>query len=312
MKILVTGASGQVGSELVTALARKYGRDSVLACDIRRMPDSDIQFEEADVRDRDGLGKIIRDNGVQKIFHLAALLSASGEKNPTLAFDVNLLGTWNVLTTARDQGVKQVIIPSTIGVFGPDTPKKNVPPTTIVRPRTMYGITKYAAELLGDYFSSKFSLDCRGLRFPGLISYLSPPGGGTTDYSIEMIVAAAHQEPYECFLREDTRLPMMYMQDAISSLIDLSEADSSRLKRRTDYHVSSFSFTPKELEEELHRHFPSFRVTYRPDFRQEIADQWPESLDYSAASADWGFKPRFDFRHMVSDMISHLARPKVI
>ncbi len=309
MKILVTGASGQVGTELVTALSRKYGNTSIVACDIKSQKKSSVNFREADVRDIGKIKSIIEEEGISRIFHLAALLSASGEKNPEAAFGVNMIGTWNILIAARDLKIERVIIPSTIGVFGPDTPKINVPPTTIVRPRTMYGITKYASELLGEYFFQKFGLDCRGLRYPGLLSYLSPPGGGTTDYAIEMMAAAARGEPYECFLKENTRLPMMYMPDAISALIQLSEADSGKLKRRTDYHVSSFSFTPGELKNEISKLIPDFQVTYRPDFRQQIADQWPESLDSEEASVDWGFHSEYGFSATVGDMLSHLKSP---
>ena len=307
MKILVTGALGQLGSELIPSLGERYGFDSILATDVREGNLKGVRMVKMDVTSLDSLKKLIRDEGIEEVFHLAAILSANGEKNPDLAYSVNMNGTWNILAASRDNDVKKVIIPSTIGVFGPDTPKKMVPPETIIRPRTMYGITKLASEFLGQYFSDRFGLDCRGLRFPGLISYSSPPGGGTTDYSIEMIMAAARGQSYQCFLKEDSRLPMMYMPDAISSLISLSEADPKSLKRRMDYHVSAFSFTPGELYAELRKRRPEFTVTFKPDYRQEIADQWPESLDVSESARDWGFSPAYGFSSMIDDMLKHIS-----
>lgn len=308
MKILITGALGQLGSELIPSLGERYGNDSLIAGDIREGNIRGIRTVRLDVSDRDSVRKLIKEEGIDEIFHLAALLSANGEKIPDVAYNVNMNGTWNVLTSARDLGVKKVIIPSTIGVFGPDTPKTMVPPDTVIKPRTMYGITKLTSEFLGQYFSEKFGLDCRGLRFPGLLSYSSPPGGGTTDYSIEMIMAAARGKVYECFLKENTRLPMMYMPDAISSLIKLSEVNEKKLRRRMDYHVSAFSFTPGELYAELKKRIPAFSVKYKPDYRQNIADQWPESLDVSESVRDWGFSPVYGFVEMIDDMLKHIAQ----
>jgi L-threonine 3-dehydrogenase (EC 1.1.1.103) len=243
---------------------------------------------------------------VDTIYHLAAILSATGEKYPDLAYRVNVDGLHNVLEAARTNKVSQVFIPSTIGVFGPETPRRNVPIETITRPTTLYGITKVFAEQLGNYYQRKFSLDVRGVRFPGLISYKSPPGGGTTDYAIEMIISAVRKQNYTCFLREDTVLPMMYMPDALEAILKLSEAPLEKLIHHTDFNLTSFSFSPKELAHEISNYYPEFSVIYKPDFRQEIADSWPESLDASAARREWGFAPKYNFKETVKDMIYHL------
>jgi len=303
-KILITGALGQIGSELDQYLSEIFGRDRIIISDIKEK--NDPRYKKIDVTDFNSLNFLVEKYKVDTIYHLAAILSATGEKYPDLAYRVNVDGLHNVLEAARINKVSQVFIPSTIGVFGPETPRKNVPIETITRPTTLYGITKVFAEQLGNYYQRKFSLDVRGVRFPGLISYKSPPGGGTTDYAIEMIISAVRKQNYTCFLREDTVLPMMYMPDALEAILKLSEAPLEKLIHHTDFNLTSFSFSPKELAQEISNYYPEFSVIYKPDFRQEIADSWPESLDASAARREWGFAPKYNFKETVKDMIYHL------
>jgi Nucleoside-diphosphate-sugar epimerases len=303
-KILITGALGQIGSELDQYLSEIFGRDRIIISDIKEK--NDPRYKKIDVTDFNSLNFLVEKYKVDTIYHLAAILSATGEKYPDLAYRVNVDGLHNVLEAARINKVSQVFIPSTIGVFGPETPRRNVPIETITRPTTLYGITKVFAEQLGNYYQRKFSLDVRGVRFPGLISYKSPPGGGTTDYAIEMIISAVRKQNYTCFLREDTVLPMMYMPDALEAILKLSEAPLEKLIHHTDFNLTSFSFSPKELAHEISNYYPEFSVIYKPDFRQEIADSWPESLDASAARREWGFAPKYNFKETVKDMIYHL------
>jgi len=303
-KILITGALGQIGSELDQYLSEIFGRDRIIISDIKEK--NDPRYKRIDVTDFNSLNFLVEKYKVDTIYHLAAILSATGEKYPDLAYRVNVDGLHNVLEAARINKVSQVFIPSTIGVFGPETPRRNVPIETITRPTTLYGITKVFAEQLGNYYQRKFSLDVRGVRFPGLISYKSPPGGGTTDYAIEMIISAVRKQNYTCFLREDTVLPMMYMPDALEAILKLSEAPLEKLIHHTDFNLTSFSFSPKELAHEISNYYPEFSVIYKPDFRQEIADSWPESLDASAARREWGFAPKYNFKETVKDMVYHL------
>ena len=306
-RILITGSSGQIGSELTEVFVRRYGRERVLSTDVIPQNRKDCQTAVLDVTSHTAVAETIRSNDIGTVIHLAAILSAKGEKMPELAFDVNLIGMRNVLRASLEGGVDRVFFPSTIGIFGPDTPKENVPIETVTRPTTMYGITKLFCEQLGEYYYRKYGLDVRGLRLPGIVSYKTLPGGGTTDYSIEMMRAAAEGENYRCFLRNDTKLPMMYMPDAIDSIIRLLESPSSSLKHRTDFNVMAFSFSPAELEAEIRKTIPSFTVSYAPDERQAIADSWPRSLDSSAAASEWGFSPVFTLSEMVKDMLSHLV-----
>ena len=305
-KILLTGSNGQIGSELTDALVKRKGADRILATDIVPVRRTDCETALLDVTEARSVEALMKEHDVEAVFHLAAILSATGEKSPVIAFNVNVLGMRNVLEASLKAGVRSVFFPSTIGIFGPDTPKDNVPIETVTRPATMYGITKLLCEQLGGYYFSRFGLDVRGMRLPGIISYKTPPGGGTTDYSIEMLAAAAGNKEYSCFLRKDTRLPMMYMPDAIDSILRLMEAPSKSLRHRTDFNVAGFSMDPGELEHEIRRRVPGFTVKYAPDERQEIADSWPRSLDSSAAADEWGFSPRYTLSGMVDDMLDHL------
>lgn len=303
-KILVTGAGGQIGSELVSMLSNIFGEERILLSDVKEIKDK--RFKYLDVTDKNSVDLIIEKYRVDTVFHLAAILSATGETNPELAYRVNVEGLHNVLNSSLNYKVNLVMIPSTIGVFGPETPKENVPIETITRPTTIYGITKVLAEQLGYYYYRRFGLNVRGLRYPGLLSYKSPPGGGTTDYAIDMIIKAVKGENYTCFLRQNSKLPMMYMPDALESMMKLAEADDKNLKHRTDFNVSAFSFTPAELEEKLREYYPSFSVNYNPDFRQAIADSWPWSLDTTAARKEWNFSPSYNFHKTVEDMVYNL------
>ncbi|MCD6129307.1 NAD-dependent epimerase/dehydratase family protein [Candidatus Bipolaricaulota bacterium] len=312
VRILVTGATGQIGSELTLALRRRYGSENVVAA-FHRTPlppplkDSGPSVR-LDVTDRAELEEAVREYKPNVIYHLAAILSAKGEENPAAAWRVNLGGLYNVLEVARAGGVRQVFWPSSIAVFGPKTPKDNTPQDTVLSPTTMYGVTKVAGEYLCDYYARRFRLDVRGVRYPGIISSETPPGGGTTDYAVEMFYAAVKGERYTCFVRPDTVLPMMYMPDCLKAAIQLMEADPSSLTRRADYNVAAMSFSAEELAAEIRKHVPSFQVEYRPDFRQEIADSWPRSIDDSAAREDWGWEPSYDLSRMVEDMLARLKR----
>lgn len=310
-KIMVTGASGQIGSELVSILRKKYGDDNVIATDIIKKDDTGI-FEIVDVVKKESIEMAVKKHNIDTIYHLAAILSAKGEENPALAWDVNINGTYNILEVAREYQINKVFIPSSIAAFGPETPRDNTPQETILRPKTMYGLTKVAGELLGDYYVKKFNLDVRGCRFPGIISNKTLPGGGTTDYAVEIFFAAVKNKKYTCFLREDTVLPMMYMPDCLKSIIDLMEADFSSLGHHTDFNLSAMSFSAKELAEEIKKHIPEFVCEYKPDFRQKIADSWPKSIDDSCARKEWGWKPQYDLADMTKDMLETLSKNKNI
>ncbi len=310
-RILVTGASGQVGSELVPALRERYGSDAVLATDIRE-PEGALAeggpFRRVDCTDRQALEHAVRDFRADTIYHLAAILSAAGERDPDQAYRVNLGGLKNALEVARDQGCA-IFIPSSIAAFGPSTPPDPTPQDTIQRPTTMYGVTKVAGELLADYYHLRFGVDARGVRYPGLISYVTPPGGGTTDYAVEIFYAAVQQGRYTCFLRPDTQLDMMYMPDAIRASIEVMEADPRRLKHRNAFNVTAMQLTPATLAEAIREHLPHFVIEYQVDpLRQSIADSWPRRLDDSAAREEWGWAPRYDLRAMVADMLENLRK----
>jgi nucleoside-diphosphate-sugar epimerase len=309
-RILVTGALGQIGSELVVALRERYGSEAVIASDIRLPPLETLRpgerFEFLDSTNARQIQDIVRNADVGTIYHLAALLSATSEEKPHVAWELNMGGLYKVLEVARQHDCK-VFFPSSIGAFGPGTPKDNTPQDTIQRPSTMYGVTKVAGELLCDYYNRRFGVDTRGLRFPGLISYAAPPGGGTTDYAVAIFYDAIRYGRYTCFLKPDTRLDMMYMPDAIAALIALMEADPAKLIHRNSFNVTAMNFTPTELAAEIRKHIPAFEIRYEIDpVRQGIADSWPNSLDCSAARAEWGFAPRFSLGAMVEDMLTKL------
>ncbi len=312
--ILVTGSLGQIGTELVPLLVKKFGPSRVIASDVKP-PDSDvfhdIEYITMDVTDREMVASTMKDRSITDVFHMAGILSALGERNPELAFMVNSVGTFNVLNSAVKAGVNRVMIPSTIGVFGKDTPRDNVPVVTVTRPATMYGVTKVNAELLASYFRNKFGLDVRGVRYPGIVSYKTPPSAGTTDYAVDMYYHAVAGKSYECYLKEDAALPMMYMPDALDSLMKLYSADGEKLRYTIEYNISAFSFDPATLASAIRRVIPEFRVTYRPDYRQSIAETWPRSLDSTDAKIDWGFSPAYDIDAMTEDMIENLKEMHV-
>lgn len=309
--ILIIGGYGQIGSELSIKLGEIYGNEHIIIADVKKSALEKLQvftYEFLDVRDRSRIREICKKYNIGIIYHLAAILSAVGEQNPLLAYDVNLNGVINVLEVARELGIKKVFIPSSIAAFGPTTPRVNTPQHTILEPTSMYGITKVAGELLGEYYVHKFGLDVRGIRYPGIISYETLPGGGTTDYAVEIFYEAIKHKRYTCFLRPDTRLPMMYMPDCLKATIDLMNADFSKLKHHSNFNVAAFSFTPAELAAEIKKHIPDFEITYQPDYRQQIADSWPETIDDSAAREEWGWKPDYDISAMTEDMLYHVRK----
>jgi len=310
-KILVTGACGQIGSELVLALRERYGGENVVATDIeetnRALRDAG-PFEFMDVTQRGAIGAVVDRYRVDTIYHLAAILSATGEKKPQLAWDVNINGLYKILEIARERRVTRVFCPSSIAAFGPDTPRDNTPQETILRPTTMYGVTKVAGELLCDYYFQRFGLDVRGVRYPGIISSETLPGGGTTDYAVEIFYEAIKHKRYTCFLKEDSVLPMMYMPDCIKATLDLMETDISRLEHHADFNLAAFSFGPAELVAEIQKHIPEFTCEYKPDFRQAIADSWPRTIDDSAAREEWDWEPEYDLAAMTADMLEKLGK----
>lgn len=305
-KILVTGAMGQIGSELVLALRKIHGDENVIASDLRDNAPDFAPYEKLNVLDRQGLADIVKKHKIEVIHHLAAILSAAGEKNPQLCFDVNLNGLYNVLEVARELNVRQIVCPSSIAVFGPETPRDNTPQQTVILPKTMYGVSKASGELICDYYVAKYGMDIRGVRYPGLISYKTLPGGGTTDYAVEIFYEALKNKHYNCFLKADTVLPMMYMKDAIRGTIELSEANFDDLKNHSDFNFAAISFSCEEIAAEIKKHIPEFTIEYNPDFRQQIAESWPRSIDDKASREQWGWKHEFDLSKMVEDMILNL------
>ena len=308
-KILVIGASGQIGVELTLALRKIYGNANVVASDLREENDllkGTGPYVSMDVMNKEMLHvQVIRQN-ITQIYLLAAILSATGEKNPNLAWSINMQSLLNVLDIAREEKIHKVYWPSSIAVFGPTSPRKNCPQQTVIEPITVYGISKFAGEFWCNYYHQRWGLDVRSIRYPGLISYKSAPGGGTTDYAVEILHEELEEKKYECFLKEDTYLPMMYMPDAIKATIELMEAPEEKIKIRTSYNISAMSFSPNEIAAEIKNHIPGFSITYQPDYRQQIADSWPQSIDDSVARNDWGWKEDYDLQRMVKDMFENL------
>ena len=312
-KILVVGASGQIGVELTLALRKIYGNANVLASDLREENEllkGTGPYVSLDVMNKEMLHvQVIRQN-ITQIYLLAAILSATGEKNPNLAWSINMQSLLNVLDIAKEEKINKVYWPSSIAVFGPTSPKLNCPQKTVIEPTTVYGISKYAGEFWCNYYYQRYGVDVRSIRYPGLISYKSAPGGGTTDYAVEIFHEALAEKKYHCFLKQDTYLPMMYMPDAIKATLELMEAPKEKIKIRTSYNISGMSFSPKEIAAEIKKYIPDFSVSYHPDYRQEIADSWPQSIDDSVARADWGWKEDYNLERMTKDMLENLTPKK--
>jgi nucleoside-diphosphate-sugar epimerase len=310
-RILVIGASGQIGVELTLALRKMYGNANVIASDLREENDllkGTGPYVSLDVMNKEMLHVQVIRQGITQIYLLAAILSATGEKNPHLAWSLNMQSLLNVLDIAKEENLHKVFWPSSIAVFGPTSPKQNCPQQTIIEPTTVYGISKYAGEFWCNYFFNRYGVDVRSIRYPGLISYKSEPGGGTTDYAVEIFHEALDEKKYECFLREDTYLPMMYMHDAIRATIELMEADASKISVRTSYNISGMSFSPKEIAAEIKKHIPEFSISYKPDYRQSIADSWPQSIDDTVARKDWAWKEEYTLEGMTKDMLENLKQ----
>ena len=310
-KILVIGASGQIGVELTMALRNIYGNANVVASDLREENDllkGTGPYVSLNVMNKEMLHvQVIRQN-ITQIYLLAAILSATGEKNPNLAWNLNMQGLLNVLDIAREEKLNKVYWPSSIAVFGPTSPKKNCPQQTIIEPITVYGISKYAGEFWCNYFNKRFGTDVRSLRYPGLISYKSEPGGGTTDYAVEIFHDAIEEKNYTCFLKEDTYLPMMYMPDAIRATLELMEAPANKISVRTSYNISGISFSPAEIATSIKKYIPEFKIKYKPDYRQAIAESWPESIDDSVARNDWNWNHKYDLEKLTADMLKNIKK----
>jgi len=306
--VLILGGGGQVGTELATALKEIYGNSHVVISDVKPAEEAmvDGPYEVVNAIDKDAILNVVKKHKITQIYHLAALLSATAEKNPMFGWQLNMDSLLHVLNIAKDNGIAKVYWPSSIAVFGPGTPRRDTPQDTVMDPNTVYGISKLAGERWCEYYFQKYGVDVRSLRYPGLISYKTEPGGGTTDYAIHIFYEALKHASYECFLSKDTMLPMLYMEDAIKATIDLMEAPAASVKVRSSYNLAGFSFTPAQLAEELKKHIPNFSITYKPDFRQAIADSWPGSIDDSRARADWGWKPNFGMEDMVKDMLTNI------
>ncbi|MBL0742328.1 NAD-dependent epimerase/dehydratase family protein [Chryseolinea lacunae] len=307
-KILVIGAGGQLGSELTQGLWRLHGKENVVATDIKDAEGilAEGNFEILDVLKRDAFTSFIQKNKFTQVYHLAAVLSATGEKNPGFAWHLNMDGLLYVLDAAVEYKIEKVYWPSSIAAFGPTTPKQNTPQDTVMDPTTVYGISKQAGERWCQWYHEKHGVDVRSLRYPGLIGYKTKPGGGTTDYAVDIFFQALSEKKYECFLKPDTYLPMMYMDDAVKATLDLMEAPAEKIHVRSSYNISAMSFCPEEISAEIKKHIPDFNITYKADFRQAIADSWPRSIDDSRARADWGWQHRFGLPEMAADILKNL------
>ncbi len=305
-RVLITGANGQIGSVLTQELRQRLGDDQVVATDIRDPEQSAPgPFERLDALDDERLDQLIRQYQITTVYHLAAILSAKGEQNPRQAWQINMESLFNVLEAARQHGL-QLFFPSSIAVFGDNTPRRETPQDTIMQPSTVYGISKVAGEQWCQYYHQKYGVDVRSVRYPGIIGYQSMPGGGTTDYAVDIYHKAVLGEPFECFLSAGTRLPMLYMDDAIRATIELMEAPAKQITVRTSYNLAGMSFSPAEVAAEINRHIPEFSISYAPDFRQKIADSWPNSIEDSQARTDWHWKPNYDLAAMTRDMLENL------
>jgi nucleoside-diphosphate-sugar epimerase len=308
-KTIIIGAGGQIGTELTLALRNQYSTDQIIAADIKEVAPTLIQdgpYVQMDILNRDAVRSYIIANQIETVYLLAALLSATAEKNPDFAWKLNMEGLFTILDLAKEGHVKKIFWPSSIAVFGPTTPADNTPQHTVMEPSTVYGISKQAGERWCEYYYNKFGVDVRSIRYPGLISYKSPPGGGTTDYAVDIFYKAKQEGKFTCFLSKDTALPMMFMDDAIRATIQLMDAPASRLRIRSAYNLGGISFTPEEIASSIKNHLPAFEITYEPDFRQAIADSWPNSIDDSYAQADWDWKLGFDLERMTEVMLKNI------
>jgi nucleoside-diphosphate-sugar epimerase len=311
-KILIIGAGGQIGLELLEELNKLYGPSNVVAADIKASDAfSNNPFEVLDVLNRDALFNIVKKHQIKQVYLLAALLSATAEKNPLFAWQLNMQGLFNVLDLAKEKYLTKVYWPSSIAAFGSTTPRQNTPQYTVMEPTTVYGISKQAGERWCEYYFNKYNVDVRSLRYPGLIGWKSAPGGGTTDYAVHIFHEALSKGKYECFLSETTTLPMMYMPDAIRATIEIMHAPAENIKIRGSYNLAGISFNPNQIAAEIRKHIPDFSISYKPDFRQEIAESWPQSINDDISREHWGWKPQFGLQEMVSDMLLNLKEKKV-
>lgn len=306
--VLIIGSNGQIGTELAEALRAIYGTDHVICSDIKAPETLSGPFEIIDIMDRDRIYSVIKKYKVTQVYLLAALLSATAEKNPKFAWDLNMQGLFNILDAAKEGLIKKVYWPSSIAVFGPSTPSILTPQYTVMEPNTIYGISKQAGERFCEYYHQKYQVDVRSIRYPGLIGYKSAPGGGTTDYAVHIYHEAIKNGKYTCFLNEQTTLPMMYMPDALKATINLMEAPAEQVKIRSSYNIAGMSFNPLEIAASIQKHIPNFTIDFAPDFRQAIADSWPKSIDDSEARAHWGWKPEYDLQKMTDDMMLNLNK----
>jgi len=305
-KILIIGSLGQVGQELFESLKITYGESNVIASDVKDEVSIEGRYEKLDVLDKNALFDLVKKNGVTQVYNLAALLSATAEKHPRFGWDLTIEGQFNVLNLAKEGHIKKIFWPSSIAVFGPTTPKDKTPQQTIIEPNTVYGIGKLAGEMWNKYYFEKYDVDVRGVRYPGLIGWKSLPGGGTTDYAVDIFYSALRGEKFDCFLRSDTELPMMHMEDAIRATREIMEAPSNDIKLRTCYNIAAMNFEPKGLAAEIQTRIPSFEISYNPDFRQDIAATWPRSIDDSPARTDWRWKEKYDLNALVDNMLENL------